>query len=55
MKACKLTSVGILTCLPEIYDDKICTYHVRTANEYRATNGNVSVDTCVEHLLEHQL
>ena len=39
----------------EIYDDKICTYHVRTANEYRATNGNVSVDTCVEHLLEHRL
>ncbi len=32
----------------EIYDDKVETYHVRTANEYIATNGNFHVDETVE-------
>lgn len=39
----------------EIYDDRVKTYHVRTANHYEATNGSFDVAKEVRDVLVHSL
>ena len=39
----------------EIFDDRIKIYHVRTANEYLAVNGNFTVKETVEDVIEYRI
>ena len=41
--------------IAEIYDDRIKIYHVRTANNYRATNGSFQVPETVSDVVEYNI
>ena len=39
----------------EIYDDRIRVYHLRTANTYRAANGNFQVPETISDVVEYSI